>query len=136
MAGDIVKEDKINSTNDFDKVIFDKITSSSLEFAKAQDFQLPNDGGIKSILQQRHSHRVIVFWFSIGITTLSLLLFFTILGIQIWMRIFYYSSFEVFTGHELEILAVSVFGQSLGIILIITRSLWDDTPYKDILNNR
>ena len=111
---------------DFFKIIRSKTPK------EATDIKSADSSPLRKVLKQRHEHRAIVFWFSIVATGLTLSLLLIAIGFQAWVRFRYGNNFTLFQGYELEILSVGVFAQFIGVIAIITKSLWDDSPYKDI----
>lgn len=128
----------IEDEEDFDSSLKKYLDSLDIDedFRKIltqEDIAKPDSGDVKNILKQRHEQRKNVFSFAIWITCLSLGLFFFVVLLQAFMRVFFNPAFEILSGHGLEVVAVSVFGQSLGVIIIIAKSIWDDTPYKNIL---
>ncbi len=87
-------------------------------------------GNLPDILQQRHSQRRFVFWFSLFFSGLSYLAFISLICVQVWIRIYTgKETFSVLDGYELELLSVSIFGQFIGVILIITKAIWTDSDY-------
>jgi len=99
--------------------------------ASPDEFSQPNFQSVSNILGERKHQRHIIFWFSIGSAALSFFSLFAIIAIQAWVRIKYNAQFSLLSGYELEVLSVAVFGQILGIIYIIAKSIWDDSMFKD-----
>jgi len=130
----MVKPKSVVSTGGDFHQLLESLDSYS-RYVKPSDIQNPDTGNLSDILKQRHTHRKIIFYFALSVTTLSLLVFFGIILLQIYVRLVCNPSFELFGGHQLEVLILSIFGQSIGVIALITKSLWDDTPYKTIFEN-
>lgn len=93
-----------------------------------QDFFEFNQKNLEDLLKERKEQRSVIFKFAIRITKWSLFFLLVLLLTQAIVRIFI-SNFSLFNGAELEILSVSVFGQAIGIVYIITKSLWNDRDY-------
>ncbi|TSC71893.1 MAG: Uncharacterized protein G01um101438_840 [Parcubacteria group bacterium Gr01-1014_38] len=65
-------------------------------------------------------------WASFGFLVL-------LISAQSLLKIWKGPAFFLLEHSELEILSVAVFGQIIGVIYIITRSLWDDRTYLEAL---
>jgi hypothetical protein len=86
-----------------------------------------------NIQKQRHFQRRILFWFAIITTSLSILALVGIISCQIYLRTHGQTTLKILDGYELEIISIGVVAQFIGVIVVITKSLWDDTPYKETL---
>lgn len=82
-------------------------------------------------LTQRNEQRNKIFRLATWYCWVSLLLLVVIVDVQITGRIVT-RDFSVFDGNELQILVVGVFGQFVGLLYIITKSLYDDKNFKDL----
>lgn len=94
---------------------------------------------IVDLLRQRNEQRKNIFKLAKRYCWTSLIFLMCIVVVQILVRVFSEShDFNLFSGNELQILVVGVFGQFVGLLYVITRSLYDDKNYteifKDILN--
>ena len=83
---------------------------------------------LEKILSERQTQRKIILWYALGLTALA---FLALMGLVFWQAAIRASGSNatLFPGKELEVLSVAVFGQIIGVIYIITRSLWDDKNY-------
>jgi hypothetical protein len=115
--------------NQYESLINVILRQQKYRRATSKNFSEPKDDSIKSILGERKWQRKCIFWFSVGWATFSLLLFTAIVAIQIYARIYIDDSFSVFDGAELQLIAVAVFGQILGIIYLIASKVWDNKDY-------
>lgn len=70
----------------------------------------------------------------LGLTKYSLLIIIYIVLFQSIARV-WITNYRVFDGNELEILAVSVFGQIIGVIFSIASKLWDSKKFLDHIKN-
>lgn len=96
------------------------------------DFSKPDPSSIRNILAERKRQRGIIFYFSLTLVFLSFALLVGIIIAQTFIRMRYnLPDFVILKDFEMEVLSVSIFGQAMGIIYIITTSLWDDTKYVD-----
>ena len=67
---------------------------------------------------------------------MSLLFLIAIVAVQIAGRVAGPNlNFKVFDSNELQILVIGVFGQFVGLLYIITKSLYDDGNYKDLFKD-
>lgn len=96
-----------------------------------ENFSSPDPLSIKDLLSERKEQRSVIFWFAIRSAAISLFFLITIVAIQSFIRIFCDKTFTLLSGHELEVLSVAIFGQILGVVHVITKSLWDHTLFKD-----
>ena len=88
------------------------------------------------LLKQRNGQRENIFTLAKWYCWTSLAFLIAIISIQIAGRIIGPNHhFSIFSGNELQIIVVGVFGQFVGLLYIITRSLYDDKHYKDIFKN-
>jgi len=89
---------------------------------------------LDTLLRERKEHKDKLLKYILDLTSRSLLLLFLIVCGQIFMRTAGgQPHFSVFDGHELEVIITGVFGQAIGLILVIVRSLWDDKNYLEKL---
>ncbi len=94
----------------------------------------PRDKGVlDNIFEQRASQRKFLFWFSIALVFFCSIGLFYLIGSIIHYRI--EKNIEILKPWELQVLSVAIIAQAYGIVKIITVSLWNDTPYKEILEN-
>ncbi|GEM_PF-2629382 len=115
---------------------FSRLIESIGKSASPDEFSQPDFQSVNDILGERKGQRRVIFWFSIGSAGLSFLGLFAIIGIQAWVRIKCDPNFSLLSGYELEVLSVAVFGQILGIIYIIAKSIWDDSIFKDFYKRK
>lgn len=96
----------------------------------AEEISSPENtsGWLEKILTERQGQRKIILWYSLGLTVAA---FLALMGLVFWQAAIRSSGSNatLFPGKELEVLSVAVFGQIIGVIYIITRSLWDDKNY-------
>ena len=90
-----------------------------------------NPSKVEKILDQRHKQREILFNLAKQLTECSFMFIVGITFLHMLTKILL--GIELFTGYILQIIAVAVFGQIIGIILIIANSIWNDKPYSDHL---
>ena len=123
--------DKNESQQKIEELI-KKIAEQNTSYIEENAFSKPNPASVKDILAERKHQRCIIFYFSLALVTLSLGLLVTIIILQTFIRMKYnLPDFVILKDFEMEVLSVAVFGQAMGIIYIITKSLWDDTKYID-----
>jgi hypothetical protein len=99
---------------------------------KSKDLATPKSHFDK-IQDQRHFQRRILFGFALSSTIISMLGLFFIIGYPIYLKIFGKPTIELLGKYELSTYAAGVFAQFISVIVVITKSLWDDTPYKEAL---
>jgi hypothetical protein len=96
----------------------------------------PADWGSGDFLKQRRRHRTYIIWFAMVFTTLSFLGLGVLIGFQVWFRIKTNGAeIQLISDRSLQILAVSVFGQFIGVIILITRSVWSNDEFSLMKNN-
>ena len=106
-----------------------KLTSK----AKENEFKNPNQRALEDTFEQKRKQRNVLFWFCLFWTSaLLILLIFSIL-LQIYVKLKINQDIVLIDKVSFNILAVSIFSQFVGIILIIAKSLWDDDIYKQII---
>ena len=92
----------------------------------------PPEDPLMALLNERKRQREPLLKFIKGLTISSLLLLVGMIVCQgtarLWMP-----DFSIFSGNEFEILVAGVFGEIIGLIYVIVKSLWDDTSYLDYL---
>ena len=99
------------------------------------EYSKPDVDVYSNLLNERKEQRNVLFSFSRRLVAYSLCFLLGIISIQSAIRIgTQYHDFILLSERTIEILAVSVFGNAIGVIYIITRRLWDDTPYLDLIN--
>src|SRR3990167_6029042 len=86
------------------------------------------------LLKERAVHREKMLGYVTKLTFFSFYLLVGIVIVQAVVRIVTLytkgtSDFTVLDNYQLNIFAVSVFGQAIGVIVIIVKSLWDDESY-------
>lgn len=127
----MAKNKSVKNTKEIDP---EKIKSYINETVEVDD--LPNqkeDGGgkiLSDLMNERKDNRKEMMKHVLGLTYLSFGLLCAIVFAQGAMRIFAGDkSFTLLDNYQLNIFAVSVFGQMIGVIIVIVKSLWDDEKY-------
>lgn len=91
--------------------------------------EIQTPAALKPFFEQRNKHRNILFWFSLGMSMLSFLLLAGLLIAQIILRVLINVNFEAISDQAIQILAVSVFGQILGVVYVIAHALWSNDEF-------
>ncbi|HCY19389.1 MAG TPA: hypothetical protein DHU69_06485 [Deltaproteobacteria bacterium] len=101
---------------------------------KVDDSQLkiPSPDALDKILEQRQTQREVIFDFALRWTKFLLILLIVVIVFQSAVSFFYGKS--LIDKVALSILAVSILGQFIGVIIIIAKALWNDDPYKEHFN--
>ncbi len=113
--------------------IFDDAVKISNNRIYTKHFGKPQFSHFDDLQSQRKSQRFILFWFAIISSSASLIGLGYLLYLQANIRISGNYEFKILNGYELEILSVAIFGQIVAIIHLITKSLWNEEPFKEIL---
>lgn len=79
---------------------------------------------LECLLEEQKKQRNGILKSLLAITWTTLILIIVVVIVQAIARMFL-PTYTVFSGRELEILSVSVFGQVIGVILAIANKLWD-----------
>ena len=94
-----------------------------------QEFLQPDKDYLGDILKQRHNQRKWLFRYAIGFSSFSVVGLAALLIAQGVYKSTYGT--ELFGNLELGTVGIGVFVQFLGLLKIITDSLWNDKPYLD-----
>ncbi len=113
-----------------DKLSKYSINANRSQFLESEEEKKSKEAFFENYYRQRYAHRENIIKFAQRITVISLLSILFIIIVQGIVRVIFNSNFAIFDGNEFEILSISVFGQSLGIVIIITKSLWDGSELK------
>ena len=106
-----------------------KQAENTKEETTGSSFSNPALGSaLEDILKQRREHREKILKFVQKLTWLSFGLLSFVVLLQSIVRL-WNPSFSPVDRYELEILSAAVFGQIIGVIYLITKSLWDDKNY-------
>lgn len=88
----------------------------------------------QKLMDERRNHRKEMLSFVKKLTVSSFVLLCVIVLVQIAMRtLFGNPTFTVLDNYQLNIFAVAVFGEIIGLIFIIVHSLWNDEKYLEKL---
>lgn len=87
----------------------------------------------EKLAEQRQYQRKTLFTFAITSSAVSLIILLILIVLQAVARLVKGPAFSLLAGYEFEVLSVSIFGQLVGIVAIIAKALWDETPFKDLL---
>ena len=134
MAAKKLKSTKVKSDKEGAELnlFFKNIISTSRRIDRGQ-IEDPDPSNIQKILEQRNSQRGKLFHFATFLSEWSFLLIVTIILCQTIVRLTKDPKFEVLDGAQFNVLTVGVFGQIISVILVITRSLWNDQNYMGVL---
>lgn len=124
------------NTATVESFILGKLRDETKNATTVESFSIPDPSAFDKILEQRGEQRKQIFSFAKKLVTYSFYLIIGIIVIQSIMRIFFDETFAILQSHELEVLVISVFGQTIGVVHIITKYLWDDSPYLPTLHQR
>lgn len=93
--------------------------------------QTPSNNELFSnLMAERRDNRKEMLKHVLSLTYLSFGLLAFIVITQAGMRMFTdLKDFTLLDNYQLNIFAVSVFGQMIGVIIVIVKSLWDDEKY-------
>ena len=76
---------------------------------------------------QQHRHRTIIFYLIVFLAVLSFISFIGVIATQAYMRVIEgQPRFEILSDGQMQIFAVSVFVQIIGLIAVIAHSIWDN----------
>src|SRR5579859_5476720 len=87
---------------------------------------------ISRILEQRRDQRDLMLKFLKKMASQSFYLLAGMVIFQGFVRLFH-PTFEIVNTTVFNIISVSIFGQVVSVILIVVKSLWDDSKYIDKL---
>ena len=92
--------------------------------------QLPNtEWSPNHFFKQRNTHRGCLFWFSLIMSSLSLIFLFVLILLQTYLRAHINPNFEIISDTGIQIIAVAVFGQIFGVVYVIAHALWSNDEF-------
>ncbi len=103
------------------------------DFSKGKGKDKQDTSIFESIQNQRHCQRNVVFWFSLSVAGGSIFAIFVLIGFQAFERLTGFPRFSILDNHQLEIISTGVLLEVFGIIAIITRAIWNDGSYSELL---
>jgi len=86
----------------------------------------------KKIQEQRHKQREKIFKFAMCICKWSTIFIFSLIIIQLIIRV-RIKDYRVLDNYQLEIISFAIILQVFLIIKIITKAIWNDTPYINLI---
>lgn len=113
-----------------------KVLQKSNDELTPSDLSSPEPDILKNILDQRSQHRETVLKSILKLMWSSFWLLAILLVTQSCVRIFDDSEFLLVSDTTFQILAVSVFGQIVAVVIVISKSLWDDSVYVNLFKSR
>lgn len=122
------------SVNDNTKINPEKLGSYINETVVLEDLSTKetpsNQQMLSNLMDERRDNRREMLKHVLGLTYLSFGLLAFIVVTQTFVRIITGNgTFSLLDNYQLNIFAVSVFGQMIGVIIVIVKSLWDDEKY-------
>lgn len=105
------------------------LSSSTPRSLKAEELSVPDKSEFENLSKQRSDQKNILFWSAIIWSWLSIVSLMAFIAFNAYFRGTKGVQYSLFANYELEVLSVSVFGQIVGIVAIIAKSLWDETPF-------
>jgi hypothetical protein len=129
-------DEGVKADAEFIDSLYERIKDVHSEEAIPAHYDIAKPNALDNILLQRQEHRDSIFDFIIKIAWASFALIMIPVFIQIHWRLHEDPSFTVLDGNELEILAAAVFVEIIGIVAVITHSLWNDKDYMPHISKR
>lgn len=125
------------------KVIAEKIESLNKddEFSVHERFSKPdknlsylgNAQATEDLFRQRHSQRKNLFIFVIVVSAIILSIYFGLIVFQTFVRFnFCMPNWNFISEKGFTYLTSGIFVYFLGVVVVITRSLWDEKPYESV----
>lgn len=108
------------------------LLESSKEARAGRDVANPNPKSyFEKIQEQRHFQKQVLFWFAI-ISSISILIG---LVLAVTLQAYFRATRRIalFENFELQVLSGAVFVQVIGIIHIIAKAIWDESPFTKLL---
>lgn len=99
------------------------------------ELSTPETDPLDDIFEQRQRHRDKLLNSITKIMWASFSLLSGLLIVQSLVRILRFPQFILIDSTTLQILSVSVFGQIIGVVFIISKALWDDKNYMDLFKS-
>ncbi len=113
---------------------FNKLISNINKVGDKQDFSGLNStvkpDALGLILNERKTQREKLLDFIIGLTAISLCMLIFCVFIQAITRLWIHD-YEIFEPSVFHFIITGVFGEMIGLIYVIVKSLWDDSKYLD-----
>ncbi len=126
---------KLDLEKSFNKLVLEQIGNSDFEVINPRqrsNFSKTKDGKIGDVLKQRHNQREVLFYFALWFVTLTTAIVFGLILYQAYINVKDPEShIKLINDHTLQIIVSGVFIQFVGLVGIITKSIWNDKPYLD-----
>lgn len=101
----------------------------SVESSSKEKPQLPEPDWDNRFFKQRTTQRNVLFYFSLGMSLLSLAFLVFLIFIQAYLRVKIDQNFEIISDTGMQIIAVAIFGQIFGVVYIIAKALWSNHEF-------
>lgn len=108
---------------------FLRLRNSGVKITR-KNFTQRGKGEIGDILTQRHAQRTGLFRFSLGFVAITTFFVLFLIGAQAYLN-FHGYELELVDSTTLQIIVSGIFVQFVGLVGIITKSIWNDKPYLD-----
>jgi len=102
------------------------------DFSKKDDTKTADESIFVKIQKQRHEHRDKIFKFALCVARSSIIFTFLLVIIQLIVRI-WINDYRVLDNYQLEIIFGFAISEVFGIIAVITKAIWNDSNYTDLL---
>jgi cytochrome c biogenesis protein CcdA len=122
--------DKKQLTDQFNEEFLKNVKTIRIVSKEKSNFTKTKDGKIGDILEQRHSQRSKLFWFALGFVSITTFFVLVVIGTQAYLN-FHKYTIRLIEPATLQIIVTGIFVQFVGLVGIITKSIWDDKPYLD-----
>lgn len=132
------EEQLLSRVNPFPEEEIKELIKSEEDELKSSEISEPKLNSLEEILKQRRDHRDRLLGSMTKLMWASFLLLASLLGIQSLVRIIfipYLQDFTLLDGWQLQILSVSIFGQIVAVVFVISKALWDDKNYMDLFKD-
>lgn len=116
-----------SSQENLGKTIYSAVNSKKAVKPRLGSTKSSVDTVIKDLFEEKRKHRKEMLEFVKGLTGKSFWLLAGLITAQSFTRLFVSPNLELVSPTVMNVLAVSVFGQVIGVLLVIIKSLWDDS---------
>lgn len=113
-----------------------KVLQKSKDELTPSDLSSPKPDTLEDIFDQRSKHRERVLNSILKLMWASFWLLGGLLVGQSLVRVFKDSNLFLVSDLTLQVLAVSVFGQIIAVVIVISKSLWDDSVYVNLFKSK
>ncbi|HEX6462602.1 MAG TPA: hypothetical protein VFZ58_05060 [Candidatus Saccharimonadales bacterium] len=126
-------KEKLELEQSFNNLVLEQLGGRNAQFINPRtkpNFSKTKDGKIGDVLKQRHNQREVLFYFALWFVAITTTCVFGLIICQAYSNTVYPNRRIVLVNDTtLHIIVAGIFVQFVGLVGIITKSIWNDKPY-------